>query len=264
MLQQTRVDTVIPYYCRFLARFPDLQSLADGSEDEVLELWSGLGYYSRARNLKTAADRMVADHAGEFPNETEKLIELPGVGRSTAGAVRSLGLGLRGVILDGNVKRVLSRHFAVEGEPQRAATQKRLWQLAEKLTPQRRFSDYNQAMMDLGATLCSRVRPDCPNCPLESTCSAFQTGAPEAFPWPRKRARLPVREKIMLMVVLEQERVLLERRPPTGVWGGLWALPLMDDEVAAARWFVDRLGVPWEAFTLGLPRRHTRLPSSPG
>ncbi len=224
MLQQTRVATVIPYFQRFIDRFPDIAALAAAEQDEVLHLWSGLGYYARARNLHRAARQILAEHAGAFPTELEAVAALPGIGRSTAGAILSLGAGQRHPILDGNVKRVLTRFHALPGWPGHSAVQKRLWQLAERYTPADRCADFNQAMMDLGATLCSRARPACRRCPLESGCAAYAVGTPTAYPQPRPRREQPHRELYLLL--LEQDgRLLLERRPPVGIWGGLWSLP---------------------------------------
>ncbi len=225
MLQQTQVGTVIPYYQRFIAQFPDVGSLAAASLDEVLHLWSGLGYYARARNLHRAAQQVVSEHGGRFPQPLDEVMALPGVGRSTAGAILSLALGQRQVILDGNVKRVLARHAAIEGWPGQAAVSKALWALAEARTPGQRVADYNQAMMDLGATCCTRTRPDCGACPVQTDCEAFRSGRQDAFPGRRPRRDLPVRQVQMLLVRDEGNRFLLERRPPQGIWGGLWGLP---------------------------------------
>ncbi len=172
MLQQTRVATVIPYYERFMAAFPDLAALAAADEEQVLQLWSGLGYYARARNLHRAARIILQQHGGRFPGEFEQVAALPGIGRSTAGAILSLALGQRHPILDGNVKRVLARHFAVAGWPGHSAVARKLWELSERLTPQYQAAAYNQAMMDLGATLCTRTKPDCSRCPLQESCLA--------------------------------------------------------------------------------------------
>jgi len=215
MLQQTQVDAVIPYYERFVARFPDVATLARASEDEVLTIWSGLGYYARARNLLRAA-RKVAGR-GSFPQTCEELSELPGIGRSTAGAIVALAFGRRAAILDGNVKRVLARCFGLEGE-------KRQWELAERLLPARAVRTYNQGLMDLGATVCTRANPACMRCPVKADCVALRDGRVAELPSPRQRKPLPLRRSTWL-VLLHQGSVLLERRPSTGVWGGLWVFP---------------------------------------
>lgn len=239
MLQQTQVATVIPYFERFTARFPDVAALAAAGVDEVLHLWSGLGYYARARNLHRAAQQIVERHGGEFPATIEQVEALPGVGRSTAGAILSLSGGQRHAILDGNVKRVLARFEAVEGWPGETATLRRLWRLAERYTPPERVRAYNQAMMDLGATLCTRSRPRCPECPVRDGCPAALTGRQAEFPRPRPRKHLPVREVRMLLLV-DAGRVLLQRRPPTGVWGGLWGLPELALAADWRQWCADQ------------------------
>jgi len=226
MLQQTQVATVIPYYRRFLARFPDVQSLARASLDEVLKLWSGLGYYSRARNLHAAAEVVVGAHAGRFPRTREGLARLPGVGRSTAAAIAVFAFGKREAILDGNVKRVLARHFAVNGYPGETRVEARLWKLAESQLPAKKIEDYTQALMDLGAGVCARHRPACSTCPLKTSCEAHLRGKADAYPRPRPRKVLPVKKTTMLVLLREGE-VLLEKRPPTGIWGGLWCFPEM-------------------------------------
>ncbi|MBM4180375.1 MAG: A/G-specific adenine glycosylase [Betaproteobacteria bacterium] len=224
MLQQTRVDSVIPYYTRFLARFPDLATLAAADEDDVLALWSGLGYYSRARNLHATARRILAEHDGRFPIDPEVLATLPGIGRSTAAAIAALAFGQRRAILDGNVKRVLARVFGIEGWPGERAVENELWRLADALLPDRDLRAYTQGLMDLGATLCTRAAPRCEVCPLGETCLAHRQGRQRRLPAPRPRKSVPERSVAML-VLLHAGSVLLEKRPPTGVWGGLWSLP---------------------------------------
>ncbi len=224
MLQQTQVATVIPYYQRFLQRFPSVNALADASLDEVLEHWAGLGYYSRARNLHRAAQNIRDDLNGEFPADLEQLQSLPGVGRSTAGAILAQAFGQRGVILDGNVKRVLTRYAGLRDWPGSAAAQKQLWQLADELTPDQRLADYTQAIMDLGATLCSR-KPDCGRCPLQAQCVAWQQNLVTEIPARKPGKAMPLREIHMLVLRNARGEILLERRPPTGIWGGLWSLP---------------------------------------
>ena len=236
MLQQTQVATVIPYFRRFTQRFPDVQALAAAPLDDVLHLWSGLGYYARARNLHAAAGRICAGHGGRFPEDIDSLTALPGIGRSTAGAILALACGQRHPILDGNVKRVLARFHAVEGWPGKSAVLKRLWALAEDHTPRERVADYTQAIMDLGATLCRRGAPACDACPLNTDCAALAQGRPQAYPAPRPKRELPVREVYMLLLVDGEGRVCLQQRPPSGVWGGLWSLPEFDSPRALADW----------------------------
>jgi A/G-specific adenine glycosylase len=225
MLQQTQVATVIGYYQRFMARFPDVRSLAVAPLDEVLHLWSGLGYYSRARNLKLAAERIVAEHGGELPGTREELAELPGIGRSTAAAILSLASGQREAILDGNVRRVLSRVFAIDGPPAAPATLRELWARAEACTPPGDNATYTQAIMDFGATVCTRHRPLCTHCPLQSDCAAFRTGRVAELPAARARRSRRTRRVIMLLAIGPDGGVLLQRRPASGVWGGLWTPP---------------------------------------
>ncbi len=228
MLQQTQVSTVIPYYQRFMERFPDVTDLAAAPIDEVLHLWTGLGYYARARNLHKAAQQVVTDHAGVFPTDPEQLEALPGIGRSTAGAIASISAGIRAPILDGNVKRVLARFAAVEGWSGTTSVQKQLWRLAEQYTPNRRVGDYTQAMMDLGATLCTRGKPQCQNCPLAVQCQALAQNRVSELPQPRPKKVLPEKQTLML-IVRKGNEVLLQQRPPTGIWGGLWSFPETQD-----------------------------------
>jgi A/G-specific adenine glycosylase len=243
MLQQTQVATVIPYYERFMERFPTVVSLADAPEDEVLHLWSGLGYYARARNLHKAARQVRDEYAGRFPTDFEAVQGLPGIGRSTAGAILSLSLGQRHPILDGNVKRVLARCFAVEGWPGRSAVQKRLWQLAEQQLPVENCKQYNQSLMDLGAAVCTRTTPDCAVCPLNSLCQARARGNPEAYPRPRPRRALPIRPVRMLVIRNPGGEILLQKRPATGIWGGLWSFPECPAEQVPLDWCRNKLGI---------------------
>jgi len=225
MLQQTQVGTVIDYYRRFLQRFPDVQSLAAASMDEVLHLWSGLGYYSRARNLKRAAERIVNEHGGELPSSRDALTDLPGIGRSTAAAILSIALGQHETILDGNVRRVLARVFGIDGPPAAAATLRALWARAEECTPSADTAIYTQAIMDFGATLCTRHEPRCMHCPVQGECVAWATGRVSELPPPRSRAARRTRAIFMLLATRASGEVLLRRRAATGVWGGLWAPP---------------------------------------
>ena len=229
MLQQTQVATVIPYYRRFVARFPDVKSLAMATLDNVLTLWSGLGYYTRARNLHAAARAVVERHGGRFPGTRDELESLPGLGRSTAAAIAVFAFGAREAILDGNVKRVLARHFAVRGFPGDERVEKRLWALAESELPAKNFEAYTQGLMDLGAEVCTRRRPACDRCPVSASCKARAQGKQEAYPQPRPRKERPVKKTSMLLLLRDSE-VLLEKRPPTGVWGGLWCFPEVDPD----------------------------------
>jgi A/G-specific adenine glycosylase len=229
MLQQTQVTTVIPYYQRFMQSFPTVDALAAASQDNVLEHWTGLGYYARGRNLHKAAKMIVEQFDGELPATVEALETLPGVGRSTAGAIASLGHGRWAPILDGNVKRVLCRYYAVDGWYGQTAVQKQLWHLSEQLTPSDRTGNFNQAMMDIGAMVCTRTKPDCTGCPLSAGCKALASGTPTDWPH-RKPAKDKPRRQCWMLVALDRQReqVLLEKRPQTGIWGGLWSLPQFD------------------------------------
>ncbi|HEX9208502.1 MAG TPA: A/G-specific adenine glycosylase [Steroidobacteraceae bacterium] len=240
MLQQTQVATVVDYYQRFMARFPDVASLARARLDEVLHLWSGLGYYARARNLHRAAQVVVQRHGGEFPASLEEMMALPGIGRSTAGAILALSRGERHPILDGNVKRVLARYFAVDGFPGEAAVERRLWELAEACTPHADVGDYTQAIMDLGATLCTRSNPACLLCPVNEGCRARAAGDQHRYPAPRPRKVRPQRGA-WLVLARRGRKVLLEQRPPTGIWGGLWGLPEFPTRAHAEQWCSEHL-----------------------
>jgi len=224
MLQQTQVATVVPYYLRFRARFPDLGSLAAADEDAVLRLWSGLGYYSRARNLHRAAQAVVTQHAGAFPRELADIEALPGIGRSTAAAIAGFAFGARAAILDGNVKRVLARHFAIEGFPGERAVEQRLWQLAESLLPAKDIEPYIQGLMDLGATVCTTRAPQCARCPVRASCAALAQNRVAELPAPRPRRVVPHRRTAMLVLRREGD-VLLQKRPAVGVWSRLWCFP---------------------------------------
>jgi A/G-specific adenine glycosylase len=237
MLQQTQVATVIPYYARFLERFPGVKDLAAAPLDDVMALWAGLGYYSRARNLHRCAQVVATEHGGEFPCTVEALAELPGIGRSTAAAIASFAFGARATILDGNVKRVLARVFGVDGFPGEKRVENTMWTLAESLLPDAAHKDevtaYTQGLMDLGATLCVRGKPDCGRCPFAVDCVANVKGRQKALPASRPKKAVPTR-KTWMLVLKDGASVLLEKRPPTGIWGGLWSLPEAADEDALA------------------------------
>jgi A/G-specific adenine glycosylase len=224
MLQQTQVATVIPYYERFMAGFPDVRALADAPLDAVLHAWSGLGYYARARNLHRTAGILRDVHGGDFPRALAAVVALPGIGPSTAGAILALALDERHPILDGNVKRVLARWFGIAGFPGEARVAKILWSLSDAVTPSTDAADYTQAIMDLGATLCTRTQPACERCPVRAGCIARRDGTTAHLPTPRPRRERP-RRTVFWLVIRRGETVLLEQRPPAGIWGGLWAFP---------------------------------------
>ena len=229
MLQQTQVQTVIPYFERFMASFPTLTALADAELDHVLSHWSGLGYYARARNLHRAAQVVHDEHDGRFPRSFDDVEALPGIGRSTAGAILSLAHGDRFAILDGNVKRVLARHAAVAGWPGKTAVHNRLWEIADERTPDQRVDAYTQAMMDLGATLCTRSSPRCNDCPVRDDCVARLKGSIAEYPGKKPRKAKPLRQTTMVIAVHDRQ-IYMERRPPTGIWGGLWSFPEIEAE----------------------------------
>ncbi|GAA0582026.1 A/G-specific adenine glycosylase [Halomonas salifodinae] len=255
MLQQTQVATVIPYYERFMARFPTVEALAEAPQDEVLHLWTGLGYYARARNLHKAAREVVSEHDGDFPvHSLDAMAALPGIGRSTAGAIIAISTGRRAVILDGNVKRSLTRLHALPGWPGRSAVERHLWALAEHYTPEARLPDYTQAMMDLGATLCRRGQPECGRCPFDDVCLAHARGEERRFPEAKPKKATPRRVTQMLLLRDAEGRVLLQQRPPTGLWGGLWCFPQFEEEAALLAWLDSHapgaeLEAPWSSFT---------------
>jgi len=237
MLQQTQVQTVIPYFNRFVESFPDVVGLANAGIDDVLRHWSGLGYYARARNLHRAATIVRDDHDAEFPDAFEDVLALPGIGRSTAGAILALAFGQRHPILDGNVKRVLARHAAIEGWPGVSSVANQLWRLADELMPDDRADAYTQAIMDIGATVCTRSRPACAACPVNRDCQASSNGEPERYPGRKPRRKKPLRSTTMVLAVADGA-VYLERRPAAGIWGGLWSLPEVSDVDA---WCSERL-----------------------
>ncbi len=242
MLQQTQVTTVIPYFERFVARFPDVASLAAAPVDDVLHLWTGLGYYARARNLHRCAQMVVSDHGGEFPADLDALAALPGIGRSTAGAILSIAFQKRAAILDGNVKRVLARYHAIPGWPGETDTLRQLWHYAEQYTPTRRVNHYTQAIMDLGATLCTRSKPVCGICPLVDGCLAHAQGRTRDFPGKKPKKTLPEKSVQMLMLRNPAGDLLLLQRPSHGIWGGLWSFPELASDEDACHYVEDHYG----------------------
>ena len=247
MLQQTQVRVVVPYFERFVAALPDIAALAAAPLDQVLALWSGLGYYARARNLHAAAQRCMQDHGGELPRDLAALTALPGIGRSTAGAILAQAWGERFPILDGNVKRVLARYHGIAGWPGAPAVEKRLWALAEAHLPAQRLADYTQAQMDFGATLCTRFEPACGQCPLRDDCVALREGRIAELPTPKPGKPLPERSVVVVLARDQDGRVLLQRRPPVGVWAALWSLPQAADHALARAWCAAHLRGDHEA-----------------
>ena len=242
MLQQTQVTTVIPYFERFIKKFPDVHSLAAAPIDQVLHLWTGLGYYARARNLHRCAQTIVAQYHGEFPNSVAALSELSGIGRSTAGAIVSIAFQKRAAILDGNVKRVLARYHAIDGWPGQSDTLQQLWEIAEQHTPSKRCNDYTQAMMDMGATVCTRSKPACERCPLQGGCIAYAQGEQSRYPGKKPKKDLPEKAVQLLMLRNPNGEILLQQRPPQGIWGGLWSFPELDIEADAELYATDNFG----------------------
>jgi A/G-specific adenine glycosylase len=236
MLQQTQVDTVIAYFQKFMQAFPTIKALAKAKQDEVLHYWSGLGYYARARNLHKAAQLICDRYQGKFPTDIEEVIRLPGIGRSTAGAILSLSFNQKHTILDGNVKRVLARHQAIEGWPGTSKNEKSLWAIAEKLTPETNCANYTQAMMDLGAILCKRSKPQCELCPVNTDCLALEQGKQNELPHSKQKKQIPMRKTVMLAVTSVQAGLLMQRRPDQGIWGGLWSFPEFDSAESALDW----------------------------
>ena len=243
MLQQTQVTTVEQYYDRFIAAFPDVASLAQADPDHVLHLWSGLGYYARARNLHRAARVVHDEYGGDIPEDIDTLVSLPGIGRSTAGAILALSLDQRHPILDGNAKRVLARFFGIAGWTGSTANMKQLWQLANECTPNEQPGIYTQAIMDIGATLCKRTRPNCEACPLMAHCIAHRDRLTAEIPAPRPKRSRSRRAAVVLLLVSEDGAVLLEKRPDSGIWGGLWSFPEVDDVGVVAAWCRTKIGV---------------------
>ncbi len=256
MLQQTQVSTVIPYYQRMTSAYPDVHALASAPLDEVLHQWTGLGYYARARNLHKTAQIVSSDYNGVFPDSVEQLQTLPGIGRSTAGAICAIAYHRHSPILDGNVKRVLARHHAIAGWPGKAAVSNQLWAIAEQNTPAQRTGDYTQAIMDLGATLCTRSKPACTQCPVNSDCQAFTQGETQCYPGKKARKALPIRQTLLLIIRDKEGQVLLQQRPPSGLWGGLWSFPECGNEAELAT-TCQQLGINIKNYQLADTLRHT-------
>ena len=256
MLQQTQVRVVVPYFERFVAALPDVRALADASVDEVFALWSGLGYYARARNLHAAAKLCVERHGGELPRGFDALVALPGIGRSTAGAILAQAWGERFAILDGNVKRVLCRVHGIDGWPGTPAVEKRLWDIAQAQLPDARLADYTQAQMDFGATLCTRADPACVLCPLQGECVALREDRVRELPTPKPAKPLPERHALVFVLRDARDRVLLQRRPQAGVWAGLWSLPEAGDHAAARDWFEANIAGDYDAARALAPIDH--------
>jgi len=242
MLQQTQVSTVVPYYRQFIERFPNIKTLADASIDEVLQHWQGLGYYARARNLHKAAQMIREQHKGRFPKTIAEVEALPGIGRSTAGAILSFAYGQSWPILDGNVKRVLARCFRVPGWYGQSDTMKQLWYLAESVTPAEDTAEFNQGMMDIGSMLCVKSNPKCEACPLKTMCASYRHHSQALYPQ-RKPKRAKPRKQTLMLLHRCDEQVLLWRRPPSGIWGGLWSLPEVDHNSAIELWQQSFLGL---------------------
>lgn len=225
MLQQTQVKTVIPYFERFMERFPEVDYLSSATTDQVLHLWTGLGYYARARNLHMTAKIIANEHDGLFPKTVDELLLLPGIGRSTAGAILALSMNKRAPILDGNVKRVLARFYSIQGWPEQTKVKNQLWEVAEQNTPLNNFSQYTQAIMDLGATVCKRSNPDCLKCPLNFGCNAYKYGETQNYPGKKPKKLIPIKKVCMYVFENEFGEILLEQRPPKGIWGSLYSFP---------------------------------------
>ncbi len=243
MLQQTQVETVKPYFIRFLEKYPEISDLARASTDDVLALWTGLGYYNRARNLHKTSIIIHTEYQGTFPASLDRLIELPGIGRSTAGAILALSMGKRGVILDGNVKRVLSRFHFIEGYLEERATTDELWRHAERHTPTMETNVYTQGIMDLGATICKRSAPACSECPLINRCGAYQRNVATQIPRRKPKRKKPVKDRLFFVICNEEKEVILEKREESGVWAGLWSPPERCKEYSLGK-ILEELNLP--------------------
>jgi len=260
MLQQTQVATVIPYYQRFMEKFPDIETLATAELDEVLHLWTGLGYYARARNLHRTANTVTFEYAGQFPSTLDDVVALAGIGRSTASAILALSDDQHLAILDGNVKRVLTRFFAIDGWPGKKAVEQQLWQHAETLTPKKRTAQYTQAIMDFGATVCKRSQPLCTGCPFNKHCFAFNSNMVANYPASKPKKTIPIRNTLMLLLRDANDNVLLQKRPPSGIWGGLWSLPEADCSATNTNidnWCEQQLSLHLDDIHIAQSLRHT-------
>lgn len=257
MLQQTQVDTVIPYFERFTERFATIEALAAAPLDDVLHLWTGLGYYARARNLHRCAQQIRDEYQGLFPDNIAQLQDLPGIGRSTAAAIASIAFGKPTAILDGNVKRVLARHSAVAGWPGEKIVADRLWQIAERNMPEQRCRDYTQAIMDLGATLCTRARPKCALCPLAHDCNALADDNPGDYPGKKPKKDKPIKSAYFLLLQAPNGDILLQQRPTQGIWGGLWSAPELELTTTRLKYQITRLYGPLRDLEKLTPWRHT-------
>ncbi|MFT6926566.1 MAG: A/G-specific adenine glycosylase [Psychromonas sp.] len=256
MLQQTQVATVIPYFNKFMRAFPTISYLANAPLDEVLHHWTGLGYYARARNLHKSAQFIRDNYAGNFPEKFQQVLDLPGIGRSTAGAILSLTLNENFAILDGNVKRVLTRHQTIEGWTGEKAVENTLWQLAEKLTPAKQTNIFNQAMMDMGAMVCTRSKANCAECPVQDDCLALADGTVQAYPTPKAKKKIPIKTAVMLVLCKNGETLHLKKRPPVGIWGGLWCFPEYESEALCLA-AIKAQGIEQFSSTLLPTFRHT-------
>ena len=255
MLQQTQVITVIPYFEKFVSKFTTISKLANAPQDEVLHLWTGLGYYARARNLHKASQIMRDEFSGIFPTEIDDVIKLPGIGKSTAGAILSLSLGQHHAILDGNVKRILTRHQVITGWSGHKSVENKLWQVATSYTPQNDIQKYNQAMMDIGSSICTRSKPCCEKCPVAIDCLAQLSGRQADFPNKKEKKSIPTRQAIML-IIQDSNKVWLQKRPPAGIWGGLWCFPQFDDQ-NQLQYFLDENNLTIKDLTELDSFRHT-------
>ncbi len=255
MLQQTQVKTVIPYFNRFIGRFKDIQALAAADEDKVLQLWSGLGYYARARNLHKTA-KIISQQGGAFPKTLDSLTALPGIGRSTAGAVLSIAFGISQPILDGNVRRVLCRLHGISGWPGLSSVNRQLWQISQQYTPLKNVDSYTQAMMDLGATLCTRSKPKCEQCPFIEDCAAFVSNRVAHLPEPRPKKNLPVKQLYFMLLRNSRHQYFFVKKPASGIWGGLWSLPEFESEAAINDWCLEK-SLPFSVVKRKEKQRHS-------
>ena len=243
MLQQTQVATVIPYFEKFMQRFPTVMALANADSDQLMFYWSGLGYYARARNLHKAAKIIRDQYQGEFPTDIEQVMALPGIGRSTAGAILSLACNQHHPILDGNVKRVLARYFMIEGWYGTTRVMNELWEKSVQLTPEKNVAVYNQAMMDIGNMVCTRSKPDCQQCPVNDGCQSNKYNRQADYPTPKPKKNIPVKSVRMAMLLNTDNAILLQRRPPAGIWGGLLSFPEIPDDTSISKWCSQQLGL---------------------